>query len=146
MFSPVCICFRSQTPQESSPALSDFICFGNLDLLLKAHLLTSLFPYEEGTKGALRAAVNCSPPVFLCWVTWFGTQSMRELWILHSWMSKSDFLCSGSKTMGVSFPKCLLVTVIKGQWPLLIYPHIEDHSLHPQSPYWWYWVNIYLLL
>lgn len=54
------------------------------------------------------------------------------------------FFCSRSKTIGVSFPKCLTITAVKGQWPLLIYPHVEDHSLHPQSLYWRYWVKIYL--
>lgn len=99
MFSPVWISFRSQTPQESSPASSDFFCFGNLALLLKAHLLTSLFSYEGVRKDQQMGIQGCAkllpPPFhffFLCWISWFETQPMRELRILHGWVTKSNFL------------------------------------------------------
>lgn len=102
--------------------------------------------YEGTSRWALRPAVNCSPQ-FSC-VASHGLE--------HSWWGTCEFctagcrkpiflfFCCRSKTIGVCFPKCLLITDIKGQWPLLIYPHVKDHSLHPQSPYWWYWVKINL--
>lgn len=43
---PVCVYFRSQTHLESSPASSDFTCFGNLDPSIKAHPPISLCIYE----------------------------------------------------------------------------------------------------
>lgn len=139
----MCTSFRSQTPQESSPASSDFISFGNLEILLKAHLLTSLFPYDGGgvQKDQQMGIKSCSIQ-YTCVEShglehcrWGSCECRNEIFL---------FFCSRSKTIGVSFPKCLTITAVKGQWPLLIYPHVEDHSLHPQSLYWRYWVKIYL--
>lgn len=105
--------------------------------------------YKGTSRWALRAVLNCSPPPpqFFCveshglkhsrWGSWeFCTAEWQNLIFMF-------FFCSPSKPIGVSFPKCLFITAIQGQWPLLTYPHVEDHSLYPQSLYWWYWVKIY---
>lgn len=95
LFPPVCICFRSRTPQESSPASSDFICSGNLDLLGKVHLLTSLCPYEglwNGNRWALKAALHSSLHFFVFSHMVGNRTSEGPTWNLHSWVWRSDFL------------------------------------------------------
>lgn len=61
---PVCVHFRSRTHPESSPASSDFICFGNLDRPVKACPPISPCIYEcvMGTMWGLHGGLQESSP------------------------------------------------------------------------------------